>query len=193
MTSAWFTARNGLCKKSFDRCLRFSHLQRLTGKIAFLEKEFTEVVGTHEKIIHKVCWLYSDSKADRQDLFQDILLQLWRSFPSFRKDAKVSTWIYRVALNTAISRVRKVSRVPQNIELNDEDFDVSEDDDEQQEQFDEMMHAIERLSPMDKAITLLYLDDCSYREIAEVIGISESNVGFKLTQIRSKLKTLMGR
>ncbi len=135
--------------------------------------------------------MYCSSREDREDLFQDIVLQLWRSYPSFRGGSKVTTWMYRVALNNAITRVRKESRAGRFAELGPEAFMVPAVEGDSGEEMAAMYRAIQRLSQVDRALTLLYLEDCSYREMAEVLGISESNVGVKLNRIKGQLRTLV--
>ena len=134
--------------------------------------------------------MYCSHDEDREDLFQDVVLQLWRSFPSFSNASKVSTWMYRIALNVAITRLRKESKKARPQELDDEAFNIPEEpfDDEKAKT---MHHAIQLLTDVEKAIIMLYMDDYSYREIGEVVGVSESNVGFKLNQIKHKLKSLV--
>jgi RNA polymerase sigma-70 factor (ECF subfamily) len=136
--------------------------------------------------------MYCIHQEDREDLFQDILLQLWRSYASFKNDAKVSTWMYRVALNTAISRLRKHKNGKPTEALNDEAFKIEAVNDEESVARSRLMYAaIERLTDVERGITMLYMDNHSYREIAEIMGISESNVGYKINQIKLKLKNLV--
>ena len=133
--------------------------------------------------------MYCNSNEDREDLFQDIVLQLWRSYPTFRGGSKVTTWLYRVALNIAITRLRK--KTGKFAELGPEAFQVPAAEGGPDEEMAAMYRAIQRLSQIDQALTLLYLEDCSYREMAEVLGISEANVGFKLNRIKAQLRTLI--
>ena len=133
--------------------------------------------------------MYCHSSEDRQDLFQDIVLQLWRAFPKFRNEAKVSTWMYRIALNTAITRLRKESKRPHPQDIDKDILQIpSPDLSVREEQLTSMMLAIDGLSDVEKAIVLLYLEDQSYKEIAEVMGMSESNVGYKINRIKHKLR-----
>lgn len=135
--------------------------------------------------------MYCDTKEDREDLFQDIVLQLWRSYPSFQKGSKLSTWMYRVALNTAVTRVRKEARREKFAELGTAAFTVPALEGDNDENLLLMHQGIKQLSQVDQALTLLYLEECSYREIAEIMGLSESNVGFKLNKIKTRLRTLV--
>ncbi len=154
-----------------------------------MKAEFIDQITSHERIIHKVCRMYCHSSEDRQDLFQDIVLQLWKAFPKFRKESKISTWIYRIALNTAITRLRKETKKPPTQDI---DHDILQIPTPglllKEEQFNSMMQAVDRLTKVEKAITLLYLEEHSYQEIAQVMGISESNVGYKINRIKHKLR-----
>ena len=133
--------------------------------------------------------MYCRTRDDEQDLFQEILLQLWKSFPSFKKDSKVSTWMYRVALNTAITQLRNEKKKPEEQSIDKDVLQIPNDAyDPKDENFEIMMKGIEKLSNVEKAIMVLYMEDHSYREMAEVMGMTESNIGFKINQIKSKLK-----
>ncbi len=155
-----------------------------------MKEEFITCISEHERIIFKVCKMYCRSRDDEQDLFQDILLQLWQSFTSFKRDSKVSTWMYRVALNTAITRLRNEKKKPEQQTIDKDALQIPNGiNDPKDENFELMMRAIEKLSNVEKAIMVLYMEDHSYREMAEVMGMTESNIGFKINQIKSKLKT----
>ncbi len=155
-----------------------------------MKEEFIACISEHERIIFKVCKMYCRSCDDEQDLFQDILLQLWQSFPSFKRDSKVSTWMYRVALNTAITRLRNEKKKPEQQTIDNDALQIPNTiNDPKDENFELMMRAIEKLSNVEKAIMVLYMEDHSYREMAEVMGMTESNIGFKINQIKTKLKT----
>ncbi|WBO86730.1 RNA polymerase sigma factor [Hymenobacter yonginensis] len=156
-----------------------------------MKEQFLLLIETQQGLLHKVCNLYGNSQQDREDLFQDIVLQLWRSYPTFRGGAKVTTWLYQVALNTALTRLRKETRTERFVELGPEAFQVPAVEGGPSEEMAAMHRAIRRLSQVDQALTLLYLEDCSYREMAEVLGISETNVGYKLHRIKSQLRTLI--
>ncbi|HOX81565.1 MAG TPA: sigma-70 family RNA polymerase sigma factor [Chryseolinea sp.] len=157
-----------------------------------MKEEFIACISEHERIIFKVCKMYCRSLDDEQDLFQDILVQLWKSFPSFKKNSKVSTWMYRVALNTAITQLRTNQKKPIQQAIDKNVLQIPNATvDPKDENFDRMMMAIEKLSQVEKAIMVLYMEDHSYREMAEVMGITESNIGFKINQIKSKLKTTL--
>ncbi|AFM04250.1 RNA polymerase sigma factor, sigma-70 family [Bernardetia litoralis DSM 6794] len=155
-----------------------------------MEKDFVAFIQKHQGIIHKVCRMYCDSEDDRQDLFQEVLFQLWKSYPKFRGDSKISTWMYRIALNTAIARLRKVKRKPSEFSLSDStlQFPDTPSDTEKEEQLKNLQLAIQKLSKVEKGIIMLYLEEKSYDEIAEIIGITKTNVGVKINRIKKKLK-----
>jgi RNA polymerase sigma-70 factor (ECF subfamily) len=154
------------------------------------KKEFSELIQKNQRIIHKITMIYANGPADREDLFQEICLQLWKSFPGFREEAQFSTWMYRVALNTAISNfrkrknffsfesVREVERIP------DETFDETEN-------VKLLYKAISTLNQIDKAIILLWLEEKNYEEIASIMGTSKTNVSVKLVRIKRKLEEMI--
>ncbi|MDX8341382.1 sigma-70 family RNA polymerase sigma factor [Draconibacterium sp. IB214405] len=154
------------------------------------KKEFSELIDKYQAIIHKVTRVYTNGPADRDDLFQEICLQLWRSYPGFREEAKFSTWMYRVALNTAISTIRKTKNDLHFEQLHDHDCVETEPSDEK-EQVHLLYRAISRLNRIDKAIILLWLEEKSYDEIASILGISKTNVSVKLVRIKRKLEEMI--
>ncbi len=152
------------------------------------EKEFIALLNQHQKIVHKVCNLYMDRHSEREDLFQEITLQAWKAYGSFRGDAKFSTWLYRVALNTAITFFRKEKRQPSIFSTDLVPDHADEGYDPIEEQVKAMYAAIGELSKIDKAIVMLYLEDYSYIEIGEMMGITANNVAVKMNRIKTKLK-----
>jgi len=157
--------------------------------MTYTEKEFIQLLNQNQKIIHKVCNLYMNWQEDKEDLFQEITLQAWKAFSQFRGDAKFSTWLYRVALNTAITFFRKdkknafiatVSEVPE--------LALPSDKDPIEDKTKAMYKAIAALSKIDKAIVMLYLEDYSYAEISEIIAITASNIAVKMNRIKVKLR-----
>lgn len=152
------------------------------------EKEFITLLNHHQKIVYKVCNLYMDGHADREDLFQEITLQAWKAYENFRGDAKFSTWLYRVALNTAITFFRKEKRKPAIYSTDTVPEQTEESYDPIEEQVKVMYAAIGNLSKIDKAIVMLYLEDYSYIEIGEMMGITANNVAVKMNRIKLKLK-----
>ena len=149
--------------------------------------DFIELLNNHQNIIHKVCNMYMDDVSEREDLFQEITLNAWKAYGSFRGDAKFSTWLYRVALNTAISFYRKEKRNPVNTSL---DYlpDHSERADDTEDRLKAMYASIATLSKIDKALVMLYLEDYSYEEIGIMLGITANNVAVKMNRVKTKLK-----
>ena len=152
------------------------------------EKEFIHLLNQHQKIIYKVCNLYMDLHSDREDLFQEITLQAWKAYGNFRGDAKFSTWLYRVALNTAITFFRKDKKKPDIYSTDTMPEKVEENTDPVEEQVKAMYAAIGELSKIDKALVMLYLEDYSYQEIGEMMGITANNVAVKMNRIKVRLK-----
>ena len=159
------------------------------------EALFKRWLEQHSGLVFKVARTFAPSDADRDDLVQEILLQLWRSLPRFEGKAKESTWIYRVALNTALAwhRGENKRRATQTPFLALEEFPGPDDPAarEREELVARLYAAIRHLPKMDAALVLLYLDDLSYREMAEVLGISETHVGVKLNRARKTLTGMM--
>lgn len=154
------------------------------------ESEFIQLIQENQRIIHKVCSMYVQRVEDRDDLFQEITLQAWKSYARFKGDARFSTWLYRVALNTAITHFRKQKRNPLRqseetvIDLQDTPTDPTE------EQFQIMYKAIGELSEVDKALVLLYLEDYPYDDIAQMMGITANHVAVKMNRIKTKLQSI---
>lgn len=158
-----------------------------------MEKTFLDMINDHRALIFKVCNIYCDDPENRRDLFQEIVLQLWRSFPNFRQASATSTWIYRIALNTAISNFRKESRKPESVPIHLHDLEIPDMTvvtDEKEKQ-NALQLTIEKLTAVEKAIIMLYLDEKSYEEISDIIGISTGNVGVRLNRIKNKLTKLV--
>lgn len=158
-----------------------------------MEKEFLRRIQENQGIIHKVCSIYCDSEDDRKDLFQEIVAQLWKSFASFRKESKFSTWMYRVSLNTAITTFKKVKRRPDSSSLTYDNFQLVDDSEasDVEDNIRVLHKAIARLSGIEKSITLLFLENKKYEEIAEITGITQNYVRVKMNRIKKKLKTYM--
>ncbi|MDL2255244.1 sigma-70 family RNA polymerase sigma factor [Parabacteroides sp. OttesenSCG-928-G06] len=145
------------------------------------------MIRDHNGIIYKVATLYVDKDNILDDLYQEVVLNLWKSFPSFRGESSYSTWIYRIALNTCISFYRKSSRKPMYVELLP-DLKLSFEDNSVYVR--ELYALIERLNKLERAIIFLYLEDRPYKEIADIIGITPTNVSTKINRIKEKLKKM---
>ncbi len=158
-----------------------------------LEKRFIAELDKHQNIIHKVCRTYTTDEAAHKDLFQEITIQLWKAYPKFRGDSKFSTWMYRVAFNTAISLYRKSKRTVETGPIYDnlKELEYQDYDGEYDKQIDRLYKAIHNLNDIEKALALLYLEDKSYKEISKTLGISEINARVKMNRTKSKLKKLL--
>ncbi len=158
-----------------------------------LEKEFLERLEKSQGIVHKVCNMYCDNSEDRKDLFQEILIHLWKSYPSFKGDAKFSTWMYRVAFNISIQHLRKAKKKKEDSVLPEhlDKFSLENEEEEFGEEKRMLRIAINQLNEVEKAIIILYLEDRDNEEIADIIGITQNNVRVKMTRIRNKLKDIV--
>jgi len=153
-----------------------------------VEQEFIELIKNHQGILHKICNIYFIRNPFKEDYYQEILIRLWRSYPSFKNQSSFSTWLYKVALNTAIDIIRKQNLQPKHTELSEIEYNIPVDDHNiESEKRDLLYQAINHLSDVQKAIIILYLEDYNYKEIAEIIGISESNTGVKINRIKNQL------
>lgn len=156
------------------------------------EKNFINLINDHQGLIHKICLMYENDREARNDLFQEIVLQLWKSFPSFRGEAKITTWMYRIALNTAISGFRKQTRLVKTEDLQEVHMNISDTwSDDQEENFQRLQWAIRQLGEIEKAMIMMALEEIPYDEIAETIGITQNNVRVRMNRIREKLRKLM--
>lgn len=154
-----------------------------------LKEEFLEILSNYQGILHKVNLIYFRNKSDREDNFQEIIYQLWKSFPGLQNRNSIGSWIYAVSINTSISKIKKESRIeyreklPESIDKVDiiEELSLNET-------FRVLLQAIYNLNEVDKSIMLLYLEEKSYDEIAEILGISKSNVGVRINRAKELLK-----
>ena len=158
-----------------------------------LEHLFVTELEQNQNIVHKVCRLYTNDSDSHNDLFQEITIQLWKAYPKFRGEAKFSTWMYRVALNPAITLYRKskTSIATQDVEPLAYKIKSEEYNDEEEQQLTLLYSAIKELNDIEKALVFLYLEDKDYREISETLGISEVNARVKMNRVKTKLKTIL--
>jgi RNA polymerase sigma factor (sigma-70 family) len=159
-------------------------------KAKALNQPFQELLEQHKGILYKVARTYCSNEGDRQDLIQEIMIQLWQSFPKYNNEFKITTWMYRISINVAISyyrknEVRKNNNAPWNAEVS---ALTEEKKAETEEQLTLLDKFINELKELDKALILLYLEEKSHQEIAEILGISTANVGTKIGRIKDKLK-----
>ena len=152
------------------------------------ERLFAKTVTEHKSTIYTVCYMFSNDTDEVNDLFQEVLINLWKGFEGFEHRSNIKTWIYRVALNTCISldrKRRRSSTVPLAMDIN-----LFEDRDEDTRQVDMLHKRISKLHPFDRAIVLLWLEDLNYDEIGQIVGITAKNVSVRLFRIREQLKNM---
>ena len=157
-----------------------------------IELQFTKMVKEHRKTIYTVCYFYSKDTEEVNDLYQEILINLWKGFEKFRGESSLKTWIWRVSLNTCNNQERKKKSNVQTIPLSI-DIDLYNDDDAHSKQIQMLYNRINRLDVFDRAIILLWLENMSYQDIAEVVGISLSNVTTRLFRIKEQLKSMSNK
>ena len=158
-----------------------------------LEHQFVTNLEKHQNIAHKICRIYTNDQDSHNDLFQEITIQLWKAYPKFRGDSKFSTWMYRVALNTAITLYRKKKRSIKTQDYDTVHFKIKaeEYDDEAERHLKIMYDAIKQLNDIDKALVFLYLEDKNYAEISYTLGITEVNARVKMNRVKTKLKNII--
>jgi RNA polymerase sigma-70 factor (ECF subfamily) len=152
------------------------------------EKEFVRIIKQHEGVIFKITTMYTDNRDDQKDLYQDVVFQLWKSFDSFRAESKISTWMYRIALNTTLTRLKKSKRMKHSVSIDKVVLQETENYDPDFEDRLRLLYAhIKQLNVVEKGLMLLLLEGKKYEEIAEITGLSSSNVGTKISRIKQKL------
>jgi len=155
-----------------------------------MKPDFQEFLDDNHRVIAKVCRVYTDSRDDFDDYYQECIVQLWRSFQTFRGESKISTWVYRVCLNVCLSQLRKKKK---NLFTTKEEIpDLCEENDwAVEEQLALLYQAIKLLKESDRAIIFLYLEEKSYKEMAEILGITITNVGAKVNRVKNQLKSII--
>ena len=163
-----------------------------------MKADFQHIIDNHNAILYKIARSYTREEVDFQDLYQEMLIQLWQSYPRFEGKSKLSTWIYRVVLNTAMTFSKKQNRRPDQISIDtslhqvaDHPFLQSEKEKYSNQKIELLYHSIHELKKEERAIILLHLEGKSYKEMAEIIGITTSNIGVKITRIKKKLQELL--
>ena len=153
------------------------------------EQEFEKMVREHRSTIYTICYMFSSDRDEVADLFQEILINLWKGSGTFRGESGLGTWIWKVSLNTCISHDRSQRRKPRTepLSLN---IDLYEDQDESSKQAELLRGRIAKLGPFDRAIVLLWLENLSYDEIGQIVGISAKNVSVRLVRIKEQLKKM---
>lgn len=154
-----------------------------------LEKEFESIVKQYKTNIYMICYMYAKDKDEANDFFQETLINIWSGFSSFKGESKIATWISRICINTCISSLRKNKKHSKTIPLSI-DLEIFDDDNESGKQLVQMYKLINNLGLLDKALIMLWLDNMNYADIAEILGLTVSNVSVKLVRIRNKLKQM---
>lgn len=156
------------------------------------QKIFLQQINDNKGIIYKVAKMYMDNTLDQEDLFQEIVMQLWKAYPSFKGNSKFSTWMYRVALNTAILFFKKDNKKVDKVSLN-EQVEIADHNDshEKEEKIAYLYKAVQELNQIEKALIFLFLENQSHREIAQNLGISEVNARVKLNRTKEKLQQII--
>ncbi len=153
------------------------------------ERQFLDLLDTYKSVIAKVCCIYTSPTADFDDLYQETVINLWNGFDKFRGDAKISTWIYRAAINTCITWIRRNKKHSNNISL-EADMPIIAESSSKLADYKRLHSLIAKLQPLEKAIITLWLDEKSYEEIADITGLSQSNVAVKLHRIKEKMSKM---
>ncbi|MBQ2044036.1 MAG: sigma-70 family RNA polymerase sigma factor [Bacteroidaceae bacterium] len=157
-----------------------------------IELQFTRMVKEYRKTIYTVCYFFSKDTEEVNDLYQEILINLWKGFPNYRGESSLKTWIWRVSLNTCSNQERKKKSRIQTVPLSI-DIDLYNDEDAGSRQIQMLYDRINRLDVFDRAIILLWLENMTYQDIADVVGISVSNVTTRLFRIKEQLKTMSNK
>lgn len=157
------------------------------------QKEFLHQLNENQRIIHKICKIYTDNIHDHEDLFQEIVIQTWKSYSDYRGDSKFSTWIYKIGLNTALALFKKKNYKKEELHENLTHFKIYDDNnhEEKDAQIQAMYDAIHLLSDVEKALIMMFLEDKPYKEISEILGIAEGNARVKMNRAKEKLRTLI--
>ena len=158
-------------------------------KMKISEREFADIVREHKTTIYTVCYMFANDREEVEDLFQEVLIALWRGLESFRGESALRSWIYRISLNTCISADRKKRRRADSVRL-DMNINLFADTDDNSRQAQMLRQRIARLGVFDRAIILLWLENLSYEEIGAIVGISAKNVSVRLVRIREQLKNM---
>ncbi len=153
-----------------------------------IQLRFQSAIEDHKRVLFKICFSYCPNPGDRDDLAQEILVELWRAFPAYKPEYRFSTWMYRIALNVAISFYRRERARTRHIAAGHPLFELAAEASVDSDQWNAVFEWVQRLDPLNKALMLLYLDGNSYNEIAAVLGISETNVATKVSRIKQNMR-----
>lgn len=155
-----------------------------------LEKDFLELITAQQRTIYKVCYIYASNQEDLNDLFQEVVINLWRSFPRYRGESSLTTWVYRIAMNTCITFLRRSNTRPHIISLTVDVSGKIAEEESRTGQLKELYRLINQLGKLERALILLWLEERSYQEMADILGISKANVAVKLLRTKEKLKRM---
>ncbi|MDR0749612.1 MAG: sigma-70 family RNA polymerase sigma factor [Tannerellaceae bacterium] len=155
------------------------------------KEEFLSLLRSYQGIIHKVNLIYFSVSEDRKDNFQEVVYNMWKAYPALKNKDKIASWIYAISINTSISKIRKDSRYTFSGDMESINISSLDDDVEVTIDFQRLLDAIRQLKEADKSIMLLYLEDYSYNEIGDIIGISSSNVGARINRAKKQLEKLL--
>ena len=158
-----------------------------------LEQEFLNMIEAQKRVIYKVCYMYAKGPDDLNDLFQETVLNLWKSFPRYRGDSTLNTWVYRIAMNTCITFLRRSGTRPQTIPMTADVAGIMADEESQTGELQELYRLINQLGKLERALILLWLEERSYQEMADILGISRANVAVKLLRTKEKLRKMSNR
>lgn len=160
-----------------------------------IELEFAELLEQHQNILHKICRLYTNDLDAHKDLFQEMVIQIWKAYPTFKGDAKFTSWAYRIGLNTAISLYRNSKRRITTVswEMSLQNIKYEEYNAEEELQLHQIYQAVRQLSDIEKAVIYMYLEDKDYAEIADTQGISKGNARVKMNRIKTKIKKIIAQ
>lgn len=155
-----------------------------------IQKDFLEIIDANKRLIFKICNSYCKNAVDREDLAQEIIFQLWKSWDKYDSNFKLSTWMYRIALNVAISFYRKERKSTETVLMGDQLIEIADEKLEEglERNLSALQQFINELKPLDKALMILYLEEKSHKEIAEIMGITTTNVATKVGRIKDQLK-----
>lgn len=152
-----------------------------------MQPDFEQLIRENAGILHKLCRVYSNNQTEYEEIFQEMLIQIWKSLPNFRGDSQLSTWIYRICINTALNFRTKANKSKNNVPLDEKISAQFNFENEKDEQLKKLYQAIRELKPIDRAIVSLYLDEKSYDETAQILGISKTNVATRLMRLKQKI------
>ena len=155
-----------------------------------IEKEFLSMIEEQKRTIYKVCYMYANDQDDLNDLFQETVLNLWKGYPKYRGDSTFNTWVYRIAMNTCITFLRRSNTRLQTVPMTAQMAGCLVTDEETEARLKELYTLINQLGKLERALILLWLEERNYQEMADILGISKVNVGVKLNRIREKLKRM---